>query len=140
MYQAVEVLALLLSLCAIAAVISTGDQYVSSEDGFGNWKHIPNAIGAVVLIVPALILACLFHPKLNKNFFTDTAWTFAAYLETVAVLPQFYMLQKLNKPVEEWVSHFVFSLGLSRMFLFMFWFSSYHELSERKPSVSAMLW
>lgn len=133
-YQLVEVLALLLTLCAIASVLSMGDLYVPSEDGFGNWKHIPNQLGAFVLVVPALVLALLFHPKLNKNFFTDTAWTFAAYLETVAVLPQFYMLQKLNKPVEEWVSHFVFSLGLSRLFLFLFWFSSYNELSERKPT------
>lgn len=136
LYQLVEILALVCTISAIASVLLMEDSYVPSEDGFGNYKHIPTQLGPILLIVPALILALLFHPSLNKNTITDTAWTFAAYLETVAVLPQFYMLQKLNKPVEEWASHFVFSLGLSRLFLFMFWFSSFHELSDRRPNVS----
>lgn len=134
-YQLVEVFGLLLTLAAIATVLSMGNLYIPSEDGFGSWKFLPGPTGILVLVLPTLVLALLIHPKLNRNIFTDTAWTFAAYLETVAVLPQFYMLQKLNKPVEEWVSHFVFSIGLSRFFLFMFWFSSYHELSEKKPKV-----
>mmetsp|Transcript_18391 Transcript_18391/g.22358 ORF Transcript_18391/g.22358 Transcript_18391/m.22358 type:complete len:295 (+) Transcript_18391:162-1046(+) len=132
LYQTVEVISLLLCVAAIVYVLVYSDSYVAAEDAFGNFKYIPSQLGPIILVVPCFILALLFHPTLNKNKLTDTAWTFAAYLETVAVLPQFYLLQKANKAVESWVSHFVFSLGLSRLFLFIFWFSSFHELSDKK--------
>lgn len=132
LYQAVEFVSFSLALATIYLIMSREQQYIFIEDAFGNFKGIPNFLGPIVLVVPCLVLAILFHPTLNRNFFTDTAWTFAAYLETVAILPQFYMLQKQNKPVESWVSHFVFSLGLSRLFLFVFWLSSFQELADKR--------
>jgi len=50
-----------------------------------NWDL--DKIPAVLLTVPALILALLVHPSLNNNFWTDSAWTFALYLESVALFP-----------------------------------------------------
>mmetsp|Transcript_15033 Transcript_15033/g.17597 ORF Transcript_15033/g.17597 Transcript_15033/m.17597 type:complete len:226 (+) Transcript_15033:367-1044(+) len=88
LYQLVEVTSLLLCVAAIVYVLFFSETYVPSEDGFGNFKYIPSQLGPVVLVIPCLILALIFHPTLNKNKFTDTAWTFAAYLETVSVLPQ----------------------------------------------------
>lgn len=40
------------------------------------------------------ILACLFHPSLNANFFGDVSWTFALYTESVAMMPQLYLFMK----------------------------------------------
>jgi len=42
---------------------------------------------------PCLLLGLLLHPNLNQNFLTDSAWTFALYLESVAILPQLLMFQ-----------------------------------------------
>lgn len=131
LYQTVEAASLLV-VCATAFLVAVKfkSTYNPDEDPFGKNMQIPPEFGAVYLAVPCLVLAMIVHPTLNQNFFTDTAWTFALYLETVAVIPQLYMFQKSNKEVEEWTAHFVFTLGLSRVMLFTFWLSSYHELSD----------
>jgi hypothetical protein len=36
---------------------------------------------------PALFLAILFHPNLNGHFHSDVPWTFALYLESIAMFP-----------------------------------------------------
>mmetsp|Transcript_40441 Transcript_40441/g.65177 ORF Transcript_40441/g.65177 Transcript_40441/m.65177 type:complete len:298 (-) Transcript_40441:564-1457(-) len=133
LYQAVEVMSLFSVIALIfLTVVTYKDTYNAAEDGFGKWiKALPPQFGPVLLIVPCFFMALLLHPSLNRNLFTDISWTFALYLETVSVLPQFYMLQKANRAVEPWVSHFVFSIGLSRLFLISFWASSYHELSDK---------
>jgi hypothetical protein len=107
--------------------------YAREEDSFG--KHVirgvPHVFGPLYLLVPALLLALIFHPSLNENKLSDIPWTLALYLECVAVVPQLFMFQKSTKPVERWTSHYVFTLALARMFSFMFWASSYHELSSK---------
>jgi hypothetical protein len=127
----VEVIALVVLLVLVFLTsVTYRSTYNANEDGFGRFKTIPNQYGAVVLIVPCSILALILHPSLNKNSLTNITWTFALYLETVAVLPQFYLLQKANRAVEAWVSHFVFAIGVSRAFLACFWAISWHELTD----------
>jgi hypothetical protein len=78
-------------------------------------------------------LALLLHPTLNGNFFTDVAWTIACYVETFAMVPQLYLFNKRKaseSTVEDYTSHFVFSLGIARFMNFLFWMSSYHELND----------
>lgn len=57
------------------------------------------------------------------------------YIETFAILPQLFMFQK-NKSgtVELLTSHFVFCLGFSRFFEFLFWFASHNELNDNRRS------
>jgi hypothetical protein len=35
----------------------------------------------------SLVLALLFHPSLDKIYWADSAWTFALYLESIAMFP-----------------------------------------------------
>mmetsp|Transcript_365 Transcript_365/g.503 ORF Transcript_365/g.503 Transcript_365/m.503 type:complete len:297 (-) Transcript_365:73-963(-) len=131
-YQFVEIVSLILvGVLIFLSVVTYKSTYNAAEDGFGRFKSIPTQMGPFVLIIPCFLMALLLHPSLNRNVFTDVAWTFALYLETLAIVPQFYLLQKSNRPVEPWVSHFVFSVGVSRLFLLIFWASSYHELSDK---------
>ena len=46
------------------------------------------------LIVPAAVLALIFHPSLNAFMPSDACWAFALYLESVASLPQIFMFQR----------------------------------------------
>jgi len=39
------------------------------------------------LVVPMLIFSMLFHPALNGRFSADVPWTFALYLESIAMFP-----------------------------------------------------
>lgn len=122
----------LATVCGIIYLVAVTfrSAYDPENDAFGKNMKIPAEFGVLFLIVPCLVLAMIIHPTLNQNFITDVSWTMALYLETVAVIPQLYMFQKSGS-VEPWTSHFVFTQGLSRVFLFAFWLSSYHELNDK---------
>jgi hypothetical protein len=131
-YQAVEILSLSMVLGLIAAVaVIYKRSYGRGADSFGD-KYLPSEVGVVWLVVPALLLAIIMHPTLNENWFTDTAWTFALYLEAVAIAPQLYMFQKTrDKEVEPFTANFVFFVAVSRVLQFVFWLSSFNELNHK---------
>ncbi|KFG45736.1 putative ER lumen protein retaining receptor, partial [Toxoplasma gondii GAB2-2007-GAL-DOM2] len=64
------------------------------------------------------------------------AWTFALYLEAVAVLPQLFMFQKQGK-VEPFTTHFLAAQALSQVFSFIFWVSSYSELNSAQNTLKS---
>lgn len=125
LYQTLEALSLLLS---IVVVYQCRYRYSSSydkiSDYFPHWG----------LSISCLLLAILFHPSLNAFFPADVAWTFALYLESVAVLPQLFMFQKQGK-VEPFTSHFLAGQALSQAISFIFWVSSYSELNGPQNSI-----
>ena len=136
-YQGVEIAALATVGVLIAVIIGNRDiakSYARQLDKFGAIEgRVPAAWGVVVLAVPALLLAIILHPSLNGNVFTDVAWTFALYLEAVAIIPQTYLFYSPNNPaeLEPFEINFVFSLAVSRLLHFIFWLSSYQELNEK---------
>jgi len=130
-YQLVEFLSLM--MCVVNIFLICGkfkETYHASNDAFGN-LNIPSQFGVIYCVVPALLLALLIHPNLNGVWWSDVCWTFALYVEAVAVLPQLYMFQKAGGVVESYTSHYVFSLGFARLLQLWFWLSSYHELSDK---------
>jgi hypothetical protein len=80
-YHVIEILSLLFAGLAIygmlGPLIST---YEERYDKFGA-LHIPNEMGAAYCVLPCLVLAVLFHPTLNKEWLSDTCWTYSMYLE-----------------------------------------------------------
>uniref|UniRef100_A0A8C6EXI1 ER lumen protein-retaining receptor n=1 Tax=Marmota marmota marmota TaxID=9994 RepID=A0A8C6EXI1_MARMA len=62
------------------------------------------------LVVPTAILAFL----VNHDFTPlDILWTFSIYLESVAILPQLFMVSKTGE-AETITSHYLFALGVYR--------------------------
>ncbi len=57
--------------------------------------------------IPTFILAILFHPNLNGIFYADFAWTYALYLESIAMFPQLDVIRKKGGEVENYTSHYV---------------------------------
>eukprot|EP00357_Protocruzia_adherens_P004066 CAMPEP_0115004032 /NCGR_PEP_ID=MMETSP0216-20121206/18967_1 /TAXON_ID=223996 /ORGANISM="Protocruzia adherens, Strain Boccale" /LENGTH=298 /DNA_ID=CAMNT_0002369955 /DNA_START=66 /DNA_END=962 /DNA_ORIENTATION=+ len=128
-YQAVEVIGFLLNGLLLWYVCRT---YKESYDGECD---VLNCLG---LMVPCAVLAVFLHPSLNRNFATDVAWTFALYLEAVALLPQLVMFQKKGGYIEEFTSHFVATQGIAKFFAFIFWFSCYQELNEENAKSASL--
>lgn len=95
-----------------------------------------DTLNSLFLIVPAVLLAGIFHPSLNAFLPADIAWTFALYLEAFAALPQLFMFQK-NGKVEPFTSHFLAGQVLSQIFSFIFWLSSYSELNGPQNSIKS---
>merc|ERR1711924_173283 len=85
--------------------------------------------GASWVAVPALVLALIFHPTLNYALWSDVAWTFALYVDVLAVAPQLWMFHKTGGKVAKCTSHYVFCLGFGRLLMLCFWAFSYHELT-----------
>merc|ERR1712157_234129 len=71
----------------------------------------------------------VIHPHLNNFLLSDIAWAFALYLESVAVLCQLFMFMKEGR-AQPHTSHFLAAQALSRLMSFVFWASSFSELSN----------
>jgi len=98
-------------------------QYASTYD------VTTDTLNHLYLIGPALVIALILHPHLNNFLPSDIAWAFALYLESVTVLPQLFMFMKEGK-AQPHTSHFLAAQALSRMMSFIFWASSFSELSN----------
>eukprot|EP00442_Polarella_glacialis_P004044 CAMPEP_0115153594 /NCGR_PEP_ID=MMETSP0227-20121206/66816_1 /TAXON_ID=89957 /ORGANISM="Polarella glacialis, Strain CCMP 1383" /LENGTH=301 /DNA_ID=CAMNT_0002564357 /DNA_START=94 /DNA_END=999 /DNA_ORIENTATION=- len=81
------------------------------------------------LILGAFALCLIFHPNLNNFLPSDMAWAFALYLESVAVLCQLFMFMKEGQ-AQPHTSHFLAAQALAKMMSFIFWASSFSELSN----------
>lgn len=130
LYHGIEIMALLFTASALWGCMGPfKSTYQADLDKFGE-MNVPPGMGAIYLAVPVLILAILVHPNLNSDWFSDVAWTYAMYLESVALVPQLFMFQKQTSGVVElYTAHFVAALGFGRLMEFVFWIYSHTELA-----------
>lgn len=137
LYHFIEIMALAFTASALWGVMGPfKSTYQSDCDRFGEF-NVPPGLGIVYLAVPVLLIAIILHPSLNSDWLSDVAWTYAMYLESVAVIPQLYMFQKqANGVVELLTAHFVAALGFGRVMEFIFWIYSYHELATSSGSTA----
>eukprot|EP00980_Cylindrotheca_fusiformis_P020703 scaffold7738_cov133-Cylindrotheca_fusiformis.AAC.12 len=135
LYHFIEGMSLIFTCSALWACMGPYKQtYQADLDRFGE-LNVPPGYGAVYLAVPVLLLAIFVHPNLNADFLSDTAWTYAMYLESTALIPQLFMFQKQASGVVELLTaHFVAALGFGRVMEFFFWIYSYHELANSSGS------
>lgn len=79
-----------------------------------------------VVIVPCLVLA-LFAQSKRSGFFScikEYLWTFSILLESVAIMPQMFLLQKTGE-AETITTHFLLCLGSYRAFYLLNWIYRY---------------
>ena len=62
------------------------------------------------LLGPAVVLSLLFNYKFS---FTEILWSFSIFLESVAILPQLFMLQRTGE-AETITTHYLAALGAYR--------------------------
>ena len=73
-------------------------------------------------------MAVLIHPDLNDRPLFDTLWTASLYIDSVAMLPQLWMIVRAGG-AQVLTSHYVAAMALSRTLNFVFWFNGYPELA-----------
>jgi len=72
-------------------------------------------------VLPAVVLALL----INHDFtFLEVLWTFSIYLESVAILPQLFLVSKTGE-AESITSHYLFALGSYRGLYILNWIYRY---------------
>lgn len=72
---------------------------------------------AEFLLIPAVGLALLVNHEFSV---LEILWTFSIYLESVAIMPQLYMISKTGE-AETITSHYLFALGLYRGLYIVNW-------------------
>jgi len=89
-------------------------------------------------LIPCFVLALCTHGDLNSNKFFDVMWTISMNLDTVALLPQLWMLTKIGGEVEGMTTHFVVAIFVSRTCAMAFWYYGYGELapSDGGPNIA----
>jgi ER lumen protein retaining receptor len=126
-YQFADALSL---ACVLKLIHMIRHVYVSS------YQAECDTMDILRLIPGCVVFAVFIHGNLNNSFLFDTIWTLSMNLDTVALLPQLWMLSKLGE-VECMTSHFVFAMIVSRTCAFAFWWYGYTELARsRGPNLA----
>lgn len=88
------------------------------------YDHNHDTFRIEFLVLPALVLALLINHELS---FVEVLWTFSIYLESVAILPQLFLVSKTGE-AESITSHYLFALGSYRgLYLFNWVYRYYAE-------------
>jgi len=112
------------SLCLAGSIV-----YCCRVQYPSTYAESSDTLNNLYLIGPTAAIALVLHPHLNNFLPSDIAWAFALYLESVTVLPQLFMFMKEAK-AEPYTSHFLAAQAASRLMSFIFWASSFSELSN----------
>ena len=78
------------------------------------------------LLGPAVLLALLLNHEFSVM---EVLWTFSIYLESVAILPQLFMVSKTGE-AESITSHYLFALGSYRALYIVNWIYRYYAESK----------
>ncbi|MCO5613798.1 hypothetical protein L7F22_068076 [Adiantum nelumboides] len=88
------------------------------------------------LLGPAALLALIFHYReAGAGFFStlqEIFWAFSIYLESVAILPQLFMLQRTGE-AETITTHYLFALGAYRALYIPNWIYRYFAEGSIDP-------
>merc|ERR1712176_237742 len=84
-----------------------------------------DSMRAEFLVIPAAGLACLINTSFDVM---EVLWTFSIYLESVAILPQLFMISKTGE-AETITSHYLFALGSYRGLYILNWIYRYYTES-----------
>ncbi|XP_024878957.1 ER lumen protein-retaining receptor [Temnothorax americanus] len=86
------------------------------------YDHNHDTFRIEFLILPAFVLALLINHELSP---VEVLWTFSIYLESVAILPQLFLVSKTGE-AESITSHYLFALGSYRGLYLFNWIYRYY--------------
>jgi len=89
------------------------------------------------LVVGCVILGYFARANFNRHPLFDTMFAISVNLETIAMVPQLWMLAKLGGQVDSMTAHFVAATFLSTVCTFTWWWYCAPELEKRGPCLLA---
>jgi len=117
---------------AIGLIVRSKGSYRSS------YNEEADSLTITPLIAVSVVMAILIHGDLNASPFFDTVWMTSLNLDTVAMLPQLWMLTKVGGKVPSLMGHFIACMVFSRMSSLFFWCVAYPELAPLKGGYGGM--
>jgi len=118
LFQLADVTSLLIVLQLLRRVYKTNaETHQESQDTLNLTPILPVAMG----------FALLTYGDLNGSVFYDYIWMVGCAMDTVAMLPQIFLLSRVGGKVEGLASHYVACIFASRAFTFTFWYYAYPD-------------
>lgn len=100
---------------------SLGTLYLMYLKFRATYDHNHDSFRIEFLLIPCVLLALL----INHDFTVlEVLWTFSIYLESVAILPQLFLVSKTGE-AESITSHYLFALGSYRALYILNWIYRY---------------
>lgn len=98
-------------------VSSLGTVYLMYMKFKATYDHNHDTFRIEFLLGPAVLLALFLNHEFSVM---EVLWTFSIYLESVAILPQLFMVSKTGE-AESITSHYLFALGSYRALYIVNW-------------------
>jgi len=106
-------------------VSSLGTVYLMYMKFKATYDHNHDTFRIEFLLGPAVLLALFLNHEFSVM---EVLWTFSIYLESVAILPQLFMVSKTGE-AESITSHYLFALGSYRALYIVNWVYRYYAES-----------
>jgi hypothetical protein len=131
LYQLIEVVSLLMVISLITTIHTTHRHSYELEN---------DTCGIFLLLAISFLSAYYVHPSLNNMKSPDVAWTAGLYQESLAMVPQLWMLAKKGGEIDGLASHYIACVFFSRVFTLCFWMNSYVELAPHGSEYNIPGW
>lgn len=104
------------------------------------WDPRQDIVKVELLIVPSLILAIFINYGRGWFDILEILWAFSIYLESVAIVPQLFMLQRTGEAAAI-TTHYIFCLGAYRGLYIFNWIYKYfaHQRVEYIPVICGIV-
>jgi len=120
LYQAFDALSLIMALWLIRRVINAQrESHEAHEDG----------LPIVPFAVVCFMLSCIFHADLDDRPLFDSLWMNCCFANTIALVPQLWMMNHRTGSPPTLTRHFVAMMGLSHMLVGMYMWTGYDEIT-----------
>jgi len=103
-------------------VASFGTIYLMYLKFKATYDHNHDTFRLEFLVIPSALLALIINHEFSV---IEVMWTFSIYLESVAILPQLFMVSKTGE-AETITSHYLFMLGSYRALYIVNWVYRYY--------------
>lgn len=101
---------------------SYGTIYLMFMKFKATYDHNHDTFRIEFLVLPCIVLALAVNHEFSP---LEILWTFSIYLESVAILPQLFMVSKTGE-AESITSHYLFALGSYRALYLLNWVYRYY--------------
>jgi hypothetical protein len=128
MYQLIDAFSLVTVLQVLYCVHKTHAHSYQEE-------HDTISLGP--LVIPCVLLGTFVHGSFNGNFFFDAIWAVSVNFETVAMIPQLWMMARMGGRVDSMTAHFVAAIITSNVMTIVWWWYCGPELEKRGPCMLA---
>lgn len=102
---------------------SFGTVYLMYVKFKATYDHNHDTFRAEFIVLPAALLALIINHEFT---IFEVLWTFSIYLESMAILPQLFLVSKTGE-AESITSHYLFALGAYRALYLLNWVYRYYS-------------